>query len=283
VAVESRNQLIVEAYLQYASDRPTLVFAVNVDHVEQLRKAFESAGISVASVAGEMPLEDRRRVLTEFRKGRYSVLVNCQILTEGYDEQRIGCVIMARPTKSRTLYQQSVGRGFRVYPDGPKKDCLILDVLDESVKYELITASHLFGADVPDCGGEDVLRAVDQDLVHRLVFPLSPTKAQLRRWKTGVDVEWPESEWPNLTGFHPPSGMAERPATKQHLKRIGRYGFRSHRELTWQEANYLLERCAEVYRRYPTPATPEQERVLRAKGLFRKGMNKRQAGGAMAS
>jgi hypothetical protein len=91
---------------------------------------FTQAGIRSAAVWGEMPRDDRRRILSQFSKGEIAVLTNCNLLTEGFDEPRIDCILMARPTKSKLLYAQMVGRGTRIHPE--KTDLMVVDVVDNS-------------------------------------------------------------------------------------------------------------------------------------------------------
>src|SRR5690606_10993475 len=95
--------------------------------------------------SGEMPLDDRRAVLARFAAGDLDVVANCAVLTEGYDNPAVSCVVVARPTKSRALYVQMVGRGTRLHPD--KADALVLDVVGASAEHNLVTAPSLFGLD----------------------------------------------------------------------------------------------------------------------------------------
>src|SRR5262249_32132675 len=85
VATEARNRVVVEAYLHPAPGRQTIIFAVDLGHVEQLRRAFLLAEVPTAAVTGKMPRDERRKVLEEFRAGQHRVLVSCELLTEGYD------------------------------------------------------------------------------------------------------------------------------------------------------------------------------------------------------
>ncbi len=86
---------------------------------------------------------ERRRLLRAFRDGDVQVLANCGIATEGYDEPSVNCVVIARPTKSRALYTQMVGRGTRRHPG--KDDCLVLDVVGATRRHDLQTTATLFG------------------------------------------------------------------------------------------------------------------------------------------
>jgi ATP-dependent helicase IRC3 len=142
VNTPSRNRLVTNSYLRLSSRRRAIVFCVDVQHAKDVCEAFVDAGIRAAAVWGEMPRDDRRQTLAQFAKGEISVLTNCNLLTEGFDEPRINCVIMARPTKSKLLYAQMVGRGTRLHPE--KADLMVVDVADNSRKHKLPGLYSLF-------------------------------------------------------------------------------------------------------------------------------------------
>jgi hypothetical protein len=222
-----------------------------------------------------MPLSDRRQVLADFREGRVGVLVSCEVLTEGYDERSIGCVVMARPTKSLAFYQQAVGRGLRIYPEGGKRDCLVLDILDRCSRHRVVKASDLFGVVVADCGGMDVREAVAAERIRHQQFPLSVSPAQQARWELGEETRW--SKVRDLTRYRPLGGWHTDPATERQLKSLRRFGFDIHRELSKREASHLLDLCHRLDAQYPTPATAGQEDLLRRCRLWRPGLSKREA------
>ncbi len=116
---------IVGHWQKYGDDRKTMVFATGVQHSVALCKQFHAAGITAAHVDGTTPKEDRDSILDRFKSGSIQVIVNCMIFTEGVDVPDIGCVILARPTKSLPMYMQMVGRGMRAVPG--KTDCILLD------------------------------------------------------------------------------------------------------------------------------------------------------------
>lgn len=134
---------IVAAWLEHAMGRRTLVFTPTVALAADVADAFTAAGIRAGFVSGETPIDDRRQILADYSAGRIEVLANCAVLTEGYDEPRTDCIVMARPTKSRALYTQCVGRGTRVHPE--KVDCLVLDVVGATDTHSLVTIPSLFG------------------------------------------------------------------------------------------------------------------------------------------
>lgn len=119
------NELVVNAYIEQASNRKTVCFAVNISHAKSLAEAFRSRGITSEAIYGELPSHERENLLKRFQNGNISILTNCQILTEGWDCPEVDCVLVAKPTQSKGLYQQMCGRGLRLFPN--KKDCLILD------------------------------------------------------------------------------------------------------------------------------------------------------------
>lgn len=159
VNTTARNALIVNAWREHAVDRKTIAFTVTVQHALDLAEAYRSiAGVKAAAVYGAMPIEERREKLRQFAAGELQVLTNCNLLTEGYDEPSVTCIVHARPTKSSLLYIQMTGRGTRLYPG--KDDCLVLDCVDISAKHSLMTVADLVGLPPGfDVEGGDALEA----------------------------------------------------------------------------------------------------------------------------
>ena len=125
---DGRNTFIVEKYKEHAANRKAIAFCVNVQHCKDLATQFNKSGIKAAAIWGAMPRKECDKILADFKDGKIRVITSCELLTEGYDEETITAIIMARPTKSKTLYIQMVGRGLRKHPS--KKDCLVLDFAD---------------------------------------------------------------------------------------------------------------------------------------------------------
>ncbi len=142
IDIEERNALVARSIQELARDRRTLAFCVTVAHAQHLAKSLNLLGISAGYVHGEMPYDQRAKVLAAFRSNRLQVLTNVAVLTEGFDDPEVSCVAMARPTRSETLYTQCVGRGTRL-AEG-KKDCLVLDFVDLS-GLSLCSLPSLFG------------------------------------------------------------------------------------------------------------------------------------------
>ncbi|MGB8345026.1 MAG: DEAD/DEAH box helicase, partial [Ktedonobacteraceae bacterium] len=135
IDVPERNQQIVDAYLRYAPNRPALCFAATIEHARHLAETFTANGIPAAAVSGETALRERTRLLHDYDRGVIRVLCNCGVLTEGYDSPHTSCIILARPTRSRALLVQMIGRGTRLAPG--KQDCLILDITDNCLSHHL--------------------------------------------------------------------------------------------------------------------------------------------------
>jgi DNA repair protein RadD len=116
---------LVETYQRHAAGRSAIAFAVNVAHAEHVAAQFTAAGIPAACVHGGTPAATRADILARLASGALTLVSNCGVLTEGFDCPRVSCVILARPTRSRSLWRQMVGRGLRPY-DG-KADCQVHD------------------------------------------------------------------------------------------------------------------------------------------------------------
>ena len=116
---------VVEHWCRLAERRPTVVFAVDVAHSVHLRNEFRRAGVLAEHLDGSTPLEERDQILAQLSDGRIEVVTNCMVLTEGWDQPNVSCLILARPTKSLGLYRQMVGRCLRPWPG--KTEALILD------------------------------------------------------------------------------------------------------------------------------------------------------------
>lgn len=140
----SRNQLIVDNFLEIAQGRKkAIAFCADVKHAQDLAEAFNRRGIKAATIFGAMDKEARKQVLQDFSDGKFQVLTNCAVLTEGFDEGAIDLVFLARPTASCTLFTQMIGRGTRLFPT--KSDCLILDFCDNCTRHDLCTFKNTLG------------------------------------------------------------------------------------------------------------------------------------------
>ena len=105
---------VVQWWKQKAMGKKTIVFNCSIEHSEAVTEHFKQAGISAESITSKTSPEERKRILSAFANNSFSVLNNCGILTTGYDEPTIGCVILNRATESLPLFLQMIGRGSRL-------------------------------------------------------------------------------------------------------------------------------------------------------------------------
>ncbi|KAH6673596.1 putative mitochondrial ATP-dependent helicase irc3 [Halenospora varia] len=145
VNTDEVNKITVRSWLAKAPSRKsTLAFCVDLAHVDGLTNTFRAHGIDARFVTGATPKAKRTARLDAFRRGEFPVLVNCGVFTEGTDIPNIDCVLLARPTKSRNLLVQMIGRGMRLHPG--KKDCHVIDMV-ASLETGIVTTPTLFGLD----------------------------------------------------------------------------------------------------------------------------------------
>ncbi|KAJ3956119.1 putative ATP-dependent helicase IRC3 [Colletotrichum tropicale] len=145
VNTEKINEITVRSWLAKAAERKsTLVFCVDLAHVAGLTQTFRKHGFDARFVTGDTPKVERSTILEAFRGGEFPVLVNCGVFTEGTDIPNIDCVILARPTRSRNLLVQMIGRGMRLHKG--KTDCHVIDMVS-SLETGIVTTPTLFGLD----------------------------------------------------------------------------------------------------------------------------------------
>lgn len=130
-------ELVAKAIMEHAADRKVLAFFPTVASAGVFADALNDAGVEARLIHGGLSKADRREVLAWHRRG--TVLVNCMVLTVGYDDPEVDCIVIGRPTKSKRLYVQIVGRGLRVDPSRPyeEQDCLLLDVVGANKTHDL--------------------------------------------------------------------------------------------------------------------------------------------------
>ncbi|MFL5338169.1 MAG: DEAD/DEAH box helicase [Geminicoccaceae bacterium] len=151
-------QQIAAAYREYAADRQGLAFTPTVKMAYVLAESLKGEGIPAVGLDGSTPVAERRQILRDLRSGAVRVVTNCAVLTEGFDEPAVSCVAVARPTKSRPLFQQMIGRGTRPYPG--KTDCLVLDLVGCAARHDLVTTASLFGLPASALATKSVAEAV---------------------------------------------------------------------------------------------------------------------------
>ncbi len=159
----------VRAFLQYATERKAVVFTPTVRFSRVATRAFVCAGVVAEAIDSQTPRVERRKILARFRDGTTRVLVNCGVLTEGYDEPSVGCIVICRPTKSAPLFMQMLGRGMRPFPG--KADCLILDLVGATARHSLQTVGSIVGLPDGALTGNTSVREAFASCMHREESP----------------------------------------------------------------------------------------------------------------
>jgi superfamily II DNA or RNA helicase len=165
---EDKLQGVASATIDIVGKRRAIVFTAGVAQAEMLCNIFNRHRQGMANwVCGKTNKDERRDMLAAFQRGEVQVIVNCGVLTEGFDDPGVEVIIMARPTKSRSLYAQMAGRATRTLPglvDGiptpegrlaaiaasGKPSCLIVDFVGNSGRHKLISAADILGGKVSD-------------------------------------------------------------------------------------------------------------------------------------
>lgn len=137
---------VAKAYKEYAHNRKGVVFTPTIAVAEDCARQLRLVGINAEHIHGQMSSDTRKAVLRRLRTGTTQVVCNAALLLEGFDEPGISCVVIARPTKSRSLYTQAIGRGTRRHPG--KEDCLILDCVGVATEQDLVTIASLLDTKV---------------------------------------------------------------------------------------------------------------------------------------
>jgi ATP-dependent helicase IRC3 len=160
VNTEKINEITVKSWFAKAAERKsTLVFCVDLAHVASLTKTFRQYGVDARFVTGDTPTRERSERLNAFRKGEFPVLINCGVFTEGTDVPNIDCILLARPTRSRSLLIQMIGRGMRLYPG--KENCHIIDMVS-ALSTGIVTTPTLFGLDPSELVSDASVKDMEQ-------------------------------------------------------------------------------------------------------------------------
>ena len=142
-ALEPYLHQIAGEMARYCRGRKTVVFLPLIATSQKFCQMLNDVGMRAAEVNGMS--DDRSKILAEFENGMYDVLCNSMLLTEGWDCPSVDCIVVLRPTKVRSLYQQMVGRGMRLFPG--KENLLLLDFLWLTERHDLCRPSALIAKD----------------------------------------------------------------------------------------------------------------------------------------
>lgn len=277
-ALDPYLEQIAAEMAQRCKGRKTVVFLPLIKTSQKFRDLLNSHGFRAAEVNGQST--DRKEVLADFDAGKYNVLCNSMLLTEGWDCPSVDCVVVLRPTKVRSLYSQMVGRGTRLSPG--KSDLLLLDFLWMTDKHELCRPADLVCEDravarqmtenLAQTGcPEDIEEAAVQaseDVVAQREEALAKQLEEQRRKKARlVDLLQYEMsiQAEDLAGYVPAFGWEAGPPTEQQAAALEKLGILPDAVESAGKASLLLDRLNK--RRAEGLTTPKQIRVLERYGF----------------
>ncbi len=140
IYVPERNKLIVDTWLRYVLNKRTVVFCASVKHAQQIAHLFQEAHISAVAVSGDMKQSERKEFQDKFIHREIQVLCACDLLNEGWDCPEIEVLFMARPTMSKVLYTQQLGRGMWLFEG--KESLMVFDFVDNASQYNMPQSLH---------------------------------------------------------------------------------------------------------------------------------------------
>ncbi len=260
--------------------RKTVVFLPLIKTSQKFRDILSSKGFRAAEVNGQS--EDRAEILSDFSNGKYNVLCNSMLLTEGWDCPSVDCIVVLRPTKVRSLYSQMVGRGTRLSPETGKKDLLLLDFLWLTERHELCRpadiicenreVSRKMTENLAQAGcPEDIEQAAEQasaDVVAQREEALAKQLAEMRRRKKKLvdPLQYEMSiQAEDLTGYVPSFGWEMGPPSEKQTAALEKFGILPDAVESAGKAQMLLDRLNK--RRGAGLTTPKQIRCLEKYGF----------------
>lgn len=270
---------IADEMLQYCHDRKTVIFLPLVKTSQKFRDILVERGFRAAEVNGDS--QDRAEILEDFDKGKYNVLCNSMLLTEGWDCPSVDCVVVLRPTKVRSLYSQMVGRGTRLYPG--KDDLLLLDFLWHTERHELCHPASLV------CDNEETARKMTENMEESAGCPMDIEEAERQaaedviaqreealakqlkemrhRKKKLVDpLQFEMSiQAEDLAGYVPSFGWEMAPPSDKQKNTLEKLGIMPDEIDNAGKAAKLLERLD--HRKAEGLTTPKQIRFLEGRGF----------------
>jgi superfamily II DNA or RNA helicase len=140
IYVPERNKLVLNTWMDYVKNKRTVIFCASVKHAELISVLFREQNIPAFTVSGGMKSADRNEYLAKFASGEIKVLCACDLLNEGWDCPQTEVLFMARPTMSKVLYTQQLGRGMRTYEG--KESLMVFDFVDNASQYNMPYSIH---------------------------------------------------------------------------------------------------------------------------------------------
>lgn len=277
-ALDPYLEQIAEEMKKQCFNRKTVVFLPLVKTSQKFRDILNKHGFKAAEVNGESA--DREQVLKDYEEGKYNVLCNSMLLTEGWDCPSVDCVIVLRPTKVRALYSQMVGRGTRLAPG--KKELLLLDFLWHTERHELCHPANLIATDetvakkmtenIEELGAPIDLEQAEQqakedvalEREESLAKQLSEMKRRKRKLVDPLQFEM-SIQASDLTDYVPSFGWQMSPPTDKQVKALEKWGIFPDEIENAGKAEMLINRL--VKRRDAGLSTPKQIRFLENRGF----------------
>lgn len=270
---------IADEMMQYCKNRKTVVFLPLVKTSQKFKDILNEKGFRAEEVNGSS--QNRSEVLKNFEQGKYNVLCNSMLLTEGWDCPSVDCVIVLRPTKVRSLYSQMVGRGTRLCEG--KDHLLLLDFLWHTERHELCHPASLI------CENEKVAKKMTENLENAAGMPVDIEEAeriaaedvvqqreealakklaeQKRKKKKLVDPLQFEMSIlaEDLANYVPAFGYQMAPASQKQIAALEKFGIYPNDIENAGKAELLLDRLNK--RREEGLTTPKQIRFLESRGF----------------
>lgn len=270
---------IAQEMQKYCADKKTVVFLPLVKTSQKFRDVLNNYGFQAAEVNGDS--QDRAEILSDFESGKYNVLCNSMLLTEGWDCPSVDCVVVLRPTKVRGLYCQMVGRGTRLSPG--KEHLLLLDFLWHTERHELCHPASLIcdneevaqkmTENLEEAAGcpvdiEEAEKTASEDVVAQREEALAKQLAEMkRRKKKLVDpLQFEMSiQAEDLSGYVPAFGWEMGPPSDKQKATLEKLGILPDQIENAGKAAKLLDRLDK--RRNEGLTTPKQIRFLEGRGF----------------
>lgn len=277
-ALDPYLEQIADEMHRHCSDRKTVVFLPLVKTSRKFRDILLRHGFRAAEVNGTS--QDRAQILSDFDAGKYNVLCNSMLLTEGWDCPSVDCIVVLRPTKVRSLYSQMVGRGTRLFRG--KDHLLLLDFLWHTERHELCHPANLI------CENEEVARKMtenieaaacpvdieqaeqkaSEDVVAQREEALAKQLHEMRRRKQRLvdPLQFEMSiQAEDLTGYVPAFGWEMGPPSDAQKSTLEKLGILPDQIENAGKAKLLLDRLGA--RREAGLTTPKQIRFLEGRGF----------------
>lgn len=282
-AIEPYFEEIANVMAVECAGRKTVAFLPLVSTAEAFAEVLGEHGMRSVCVSGYDAKDERNAKVRDFVEGRYDVLSNALLFIEGWDCPEVDCIVMLRPTKSRGLYTQAVGRGTRIAPG--KENLLLLDFLWMTEKHDLCRPASLLGKEreiqakmqqIAEDGGawdlEDLAEQAEKDVVEERESALAAELERLKhRKKKLVDpLQFAMSiQDLDLADYKPTFAYELKKPSDKQLEVLEKFGIDSEAVDNAGQASLLISSC--ISRRENGLATPKQIRCLERYGFIHVG------------